>query len=91
MACRLAREEVPQILTNAETGQVKSRQVHMSVTRLIGSFLCVYRSIDCGGQRDSIMSNYLRIRFLDDKDGTGKLLARAEADGFSGESGAIST
>ena len=33
-------------------------------------------------------SNYLRIRFLDDKDGTGKLLARAEADGFSGESGA---
>jgi hypothetical protein len=34
------------------------------------------------------MGNYLRLRFLDDGDGTGKLMARAEADGFSGESGA---
>jgi hypothetical protein len=34
------------------------------------------------------MSNYLRIRFLDDRDGTGKLMAWAEADGFSGHSGA---
>ena len=34
------------------------------------------------------MGNYLRLRFLDDGDGTGKLLARAEADGFSGEGGA---
>src|SRR6266850_508891 len=34
------------------------------------------------------MGNYLRLRFLDDGDGTRKLTARAEADGFSGESGA---
>jgi hypothetical protein len=34
------------------------------------------------------MGNYLRLRFLDDGDGTGKLMAWAEADGFSGESGA---
>ncbi len=32
--------------------------------------------------------NYLRLRFLDDGDGTGKLLACAEAGGFRGESGA---
>jgi|SRR5580698_9706891 hypothetical protein len=32
--------------------------------------------------------NYLRLRFSDDGDGTGELLARAEADGFAGESGA---
>jgi hypothetical protein len=38
--------------------------------------------------RNDGMANYLRVRFLDDRDGTGKLLARAEADGFSGESGA---
>jgi len=31
------------------------------------------------------MGNYLRLRFMDDGDGTGKLMARAEADGFSGE------
>jgi len=37
------------------------------------------------------MSNYLRLRFLDDGDGTGKLLAEAEADGFSGEGGAYFT
>jgi hypothetical protein len=37
---------------------------------------------------DQAMLNYLRIRFLDDKDGSGKLLVRAQADGFSGESGA---
>ena len=34
------------------------------------------------------MGNYLRLRFLNDGDGTGKLLAWAEADGFSGQSGA---
>jgi hypothetical protein len=34
------------------------------------------------------MAKYLRLRFLDDGDGTGKLMARAEADGFSGMSGA---
>jgi len=34
------------------------------------------------------MANYLRVRFLNEGDRTGKLLARAEADGFSGESGA---
>jgi hypothetical protein len=34
------------------------------------------------------MGNYLRLRFLDDRDGTGKLMAWAAADGFSGESGA---
>jgi len=34
------------------------------------------------------MGNYLRLRFRDDGDGTGKLMARAEADGFSGEGGA---
>jgi hypothetical protein len=34
------------------------------------------------------MGNYLRLRFLDDGDGTGKLMAWAEADGFSGKSGA---
>lgn len=34
------------------------------------------------------MNNYLRLRFLDDRDGTGELRARAEVDGFSGESGA---
>jgi hypothetical protein len=34
------------------------------------------------------MGNYLRLRFLDDGDGTGKLMAWAAADGFSGESGA---
>jgi hypothetical protein len=34
------------------------------------------------------MGNYLRLRFFDDGDGTGKLVARAEADSFSGESGA---
>ena len=32
--------------------------------------------------------SYLRLRFSDDGDGTGELLARAEADGFAGESGA---
>jgi hypothetical protein len=32
--------------------------------------------------------SYLRLRFQDDHDGTGKLLARAEAAGFAGESGA---
>jgi hypothetical protein len=32
--------------------------------------------------------SYLRLRFDDDGDGTGKLLARAEADGFAGEGGA---
>src|SRR5579862_3714004 len=32
--------------------------------------------------------NYLRLRFSDDGDGTGELQARAEADGFAGESGA---
>jgi hypothetical protein len=32
--------------------------------------------------------NYLRLRFSDDGDGTGELRARAEADGFAGESGA---
>jgi hypothetical protein len=35
-----------------------------------------------------VMGNYLRLRFLDDGDGTGKLMAWAAADGFSGESGA---
>src|SRR5262249_38089838 len=34
------------------------------------------------------MSNHLRLRFLDDRDGTGKLMVWAEADGFSGHSGA---
>jgi hypothetical protein len=34
------------------------------------------------------MANYLRLRFLDDGDGTGKLMAWAAADGFSGESNA---
>jgi hypothetical protein len=34
------------------------------------------------------MENYLRLRFFDDGDGTGKLVARAAADGFSGEGGA---
>jgi hypothetical protein len=34
------------------------------------------------------MGNYLRLRFRDDGDGTGKLMARAEADGFFGEGGA---
>jgi hypothetical protein len=34
------------------------------------------------------MRNYLRVQFFDDKDGTGKLCARAESDGFSGESAA---
>jgi hypothetical protein len=34
------------------------------------------------------MGNHLRLRFLDDGDGTGKLMAWAAADGFSGESGA---
>jgi hypothetical protein len=33
-------------------------------------------------------SNYLRLRFQDDGDGTGKLIARAEADGYSGEGSA---
>lgn len=32
--------------------------------------------------------SYLRLRFDDDDDGTGKLLARAEAEGFAGEGGA---
>lgn len=32
--------------------------------------------------------SYLRLRFDDDGDGTGKLLARAEAGGFAGEGGA---
>jgi hypothetical protein len=32
--------------------------------------------------------SYIRLRFADDGDGTGKLLARAEADGFAGEGGA---
>jgi len=30
------------------------------------------------------MGNYLRLRFLNDGDGTGQLTARAEAEGFSG-------
>jgi hypothetical protein len=34
------------------------------------------------------MGNYLRLRFINDGDGTGKLMAWAKADGFSGESGA---
>jgi hypothetical protein len=34
------------------------------------------------------MDSYLRLRFLNDGDGTGKLLARAEADGFAGQGGA---
>ena len=34
--------------------------------------------------RNDGMANYLPVRFLDDRDGTGKLLARAEADGESG-------
>ena len=34
------------------------------------------------------MGNYLRLRFLDDRDGSGKLMAWAKSDGFSGESGA---
>ena len=34
------------------------------------------------------MGNYLRLRFLDDGDGTGKLMAWAAADGFSGQTGA---
>ena len=34
------------------------------------------------------MGNYLRVRFQDDGDGTGRLFARAEADGYSGESDA---
>jgi hypothetical protein len=34
------------------------------------------------------MGNYLRLRFLNDGDGTGKLTARAEADRFSGEGAA---
>lgn len=33
-------------------------------------------------------TNYLLLRFADDGDGTGKLSARAEASGFSGQSGA---
>jgi hypothetical protein len=37
------------------------------------------------------MENYLRLRFFDDGDGTGKLVARAAADGFSGEGGAYFT
>jgi hypothetical protein len=32
--------------------------------------------------------SYLRLRFQDDHDGTGKLLARAETAGFAGESAA---
>jgi len=32
--------------------------------------------------------SYLRLQFQDEEDGTGKLLARAEADGFAGEAGA---
>jgi hypothetical protein len=32
--------------------------------------------------------SYLRLHFHDDGDGTGKLVARAEANGFAGESGA---
>jgi hypothetical protein len=32
--------------------------------------------------------NYLRLRFSNDGDGTGELLAQAEAAGFAGESGA---
>jgi hypothetical protein len=32
--------------------------------------------------------NYIRMRFADDRDGTGKLWVRAEAGGFSGESDA---
>jgi hypothetical protein len=31
------------------------------------------------------MGNYLRLRFSNDGDGTGKLIARAEVEGFSGE------
>jgi hypothetical protein len=31
---------------------------------------------------------YLQLRYDDDGDGTGKLLARAEGDGFAGEGGA---
>jgi hypothetical protein len=34
------------------------------------------------------MDNYLRLRFFDDGDGTGKLIACAAADGFSGAGGA---
>ncbi len=34
------------------------------------------------------MSNHLRLSFLNDGDGTRKLMAQAEADGFSGEGGA---
>lgn len=34
------------------------------------------------------MGNYLRLRFEDDTDGTGKLIARAQANGFSGEGAA---
>ncbi len=33
-------------------------------------------------------AGYLRLRFYDDGDGTGKLVARAEANGFAGEGGA---
>lgn len=35
-----------------------------------------------------MISSYLRLRFEDDGDGTGRLVARAEADGFAGEGGA---
>jgi hypothetical protein len=34
------------------------------------------------------MNSSLRLRFLNDGDGTGKLLAWAEADGFAGQGGA---
>jgi hypothetical protein len=34
------------------------------------------------------MNSFLRLRFLNDGDGTGKLLAWAEADGFAGRGGA---
>jgi hypothetical protein len=48
-------------------------------------------SIGAGGGSVLLLNartSWLRVRFLDDGDGTGKLMAQAAADGFSGEGAA---
>jgi hypothetical protein len=75
-------------LTEEQTKNEKRRKNQLTLTGLLmEGVMRLWRRINTSLFRRRI-ANYLRVRFLNDGDGTGKLLARAEADGFSGESGA---